>query len=153
MSARANKRPKRKKKGQKSGPPTVFKTVDLWANSVHCTETNWNTHIIAEHPDMAGREADVQKAIEDPDRVSPSTKTGLAFGHEKDVETETVRAIVYYNNPTAITSGRTVGHVGTAYVVDTINYSSRVGPPIYVKPDPVKEIERPTDKKEKEVGE
>jgi hypothetical protein len=137
MSARYHKRSKIKKKSGNSGPPTVFETVDLWANAVHCTQSNWDSHIIQEHPDMAGREADVQKAIEDPDRVSPSTVTGLAYGHEKDVETDTVRAIVYYNDPAAITTGRTAGRVGTAYVV-------------YVKPEAPKEIERPTDEKEKE---
>jgi hypothetical protein len=128
----AQGRPRHRKR--KSIPrPLVFKTTDVWGSAVHCTQSNWDMHIIVEHPDMQGRADDVKKTIEDPDRVSPSTFTGLAFGHEKTIESETIRAIVYYDDPAALQTGRTTGNVGTAYIVDTVNFASRIGTPIYVK--------------------
>jgi hypothetical protein len=125
-----------KKKHKKGTKPKLFQTKDVWGNPVHCTQENWVTHIVVEHPELIGREAHVQQAIEDPDRVSPSTITGLAFGLEKDIVNETVRAITYYVNPADRESGQTEGRLGTAYVVDTVNYNSRVGPVIYQKPIP-----------------
>jgi hypothetical protein len=127
---------------KKSIKPLVFETSDRWGSSVVCTQSNWETHIVAGHPELLGREDDVRKTIEDPDRVSPSTLTGRAFGHEKTMESETIRAIVYYDNPSLIFDGTTTAQVGTAYIVDTVNYSSRVGSAIYVK-----SIEKPETEK------
>ncbi len=151
---RPRKKSRKKLKKLPTGKPTLFVTADLWGNQIHCTQENWVTHIIVEHPELIGREGDVQKAIEDPDRVSPSTITGLAFGLERDIASETIRAITYYDDPAYREAGATAGRLGTAYVVDTINYSSRVGQPIYVKlqPTPESDDTPPIEKTEEEDG-
>jgi len=81
---------------------------------------------------MTGREADVARAIQDPDVIRPSTKTGLAFAFETVTTNETIRAIVYYTDATLIKMGRTDGMLATAYPDDPA-YSSQVGAPIYRK--------------------
>lgn len=140
MSSRGKK--SRHPRGKAPAPKKhLFKTTDVWGNTVHCTQDNWTTHIIVEHPELVGREADVKKAIEDPDRASPSTITGQAFGLEKEFASQTIRAITYYDDPLVREAGATEGRLGTAYIVDTVNYTSRVGAPIYVKPQPTPEPE------------
>jgi len=153
MSSRGKK--SRQSRGKLPAPKKpLFQTTDVWGNTVHCTQDNWTTHIIVEHPELLGREADVKKAIEDPDRVSPSTKTGQAFGLEKDIAAQTIRAITYYDDPIVREAGATKGQLGTAYVVDTVNYASRVGAPIYVKPQPTPTVEviHQTEQKEEKDG-
>jgi hypothetical protein len=81
---------------------------------------------------MAGRHGDAAKAIRDPDVVRPSTKTGKAFAFESVSTSETIRVIVYYDDPKMMQTGRTNGTVATAYPDDPA-YSSQVGPPIYRK--------------------
>jgi hypothetical protein len=108
---------------------------DLWGNTVTCPDHWWNTHIIDPvegHPEMTGREADVAKAIRDPDLVRPSTKTGMAYAFETFTTADTVRVIVYFDDPTLMRTGRTFGNVATAYPDDPA-YSSQVGAPIYRK--------------------
>jgi hypothetical protein len=89
------------------------------------------------HPEMAGREHDVKKAVEDPDFIRPSTLTGKALAFERVTSTDMVRVIVYYTDPTLIRTGRTIGVIATAYPDDPA-YRSQVGAPIYTKPAPKK---------------
>lgn len=81
---------------------------------------------------MAGRETDVAKAVQDPDLVRPSTTTGKAFAFESVSTTETIRVIVYYDNPALMQMGGTRGTIATAYPHDPA-YTSQVGAPIYTK--------------------
>ena len=116
-------------------PKNVIHEPDLYGNPVECTDTWWNTHIIDPiegHPEMTGRQGDVAKAIRDPDVIRPSTKTGKAYAFETVSTSETIRVIVYYDDPTMMTTGRTFGNVATAYP-DSPAYSSQVGAPIYRK--------------------
>lgn len=113
-----------------------FEVIDFWGNPVHCTTRNWEGHIIEPldgHPELTGREFEVAKAIEDPEFIRPSTKTGKAFAFDRVTTTDTVRAIVYYDNESATQSGNTYGWVGTAYPDDPA-WNSQVGAPIYTKP-------------------
>jgi hypothetical protein len=126
----------------------VLATPDFWGNPVHCTADNWTGHIIDPldgHPELAGREQDVAKAIQDPEIIRPSTKTGKAFAFERVTTADTIRAIVYYDDQLNIKTGGTFGWVGTAYPVDTA-YSSQVGAPIYQKPAPKPTTQHPTKK-------
>lgn len=110
--------------------------TDFWGNPVHCTADNWTSHIIEPldgHPELAGREKEVAKAIQDPDLIRPSTKTGKALAYDRVTSADTIRVIVYYNDPPAIKTGRTFGWIGTAYTDDPA-YASQVGAPIYQKP-------------------
>jgi hypothetical protein len=119
---------------KKSVKPHIA-TNDYWGNAVHCTQANWVGHIIEPtdgHPEMTGREHDVRKAIEDPDIIRPSTKTGKAFAFERITTADTIRVIVFYDDPVTIKAGRTYGWVGTAYPDDPA-YTSQVGSPIYTK--------------------
>lgn len=121
------------RKGSK--PKNVISEPDLWGNPVQCTDDRWNTHIldpIEGHPEMKGREGDVAKAIRDPDVVRPSTKTGKAYAFESVSTSETIRVIVYYDDPRMLQTGRTYGTVSTAYPDDPA-YISQVGAPIYRK--------------------
>ena len=122
-------------KRKRAKPKNAINTIDVWGCPVHCTSDQWNGHIIDPiegHVEMIGREVDVARAIQDPDVVRPSTKTGLAFAFETVSTSETVRVFVYYDNPTLMRAGRTRGRVATAYV-DTPDYTSQVGAPIYTK--------------------
>jgi hypothetical protein len=124
------------KKSVKKPKKHVIDTTDLYGNTVQCTSNQWTGHIIEPldgHPEMAGREHDVKKAIEDPEFIRPSTKTGVAFAFERVTSSETIRVIVYYEDPAMITAGATSGKVATAYPDDPA-YSSQVGFPIYTKP-------------------
>jgi hypothetical protein len=111
-------------------------TVDFYGNPVHCTSDQWHGHIIDPldgHPEMVGREADVKRAIENPEFIKPSTTTGLALAYEGVTSADTIRVIVYYENPAIIHAGATAGKVVTAYPDDP-SYPSNVGKPIYTKP-------------------
>lgn len=111
-------------------------TVDFYGNPVHCTSAQWHGHIIDPlegHPEMVGREAEVKKAIEDPEFIKPSTTTGLALAYESVTSADTIRVIVYYDNPATIQAGGTTGKVATAYPDDPA-YPSNVGRPIYTRP-------------------
>jgi len=126
----------------------VIETPDLWGNPVHCTADHWTGHIIDPldgHPELAGREIEVAKAIQDPEIIRPSTRTGKAYAFERVTSTDTIRAIVYYDDALSIKSGSTFGWLGTAYPVD-VAYSSQVGAPIYQKPAPNVAVKSPTRK-------
>jgi hypothetical protein len=119
-------------------PKLAIDTRDLWGSPVQCTQAWWVSHVldpIEGHPELTGREADVARAIQDPDIVRPSTKTGKAFAFETVSTTETIRAIVYYDDPKMLTTGRTSGQMATAYPDDPA-YTSQVGSPIYRKAKP-----------------
>lgn len=120
-------------------PKKIFATTDFYGNQVHCTAENWTGHIIEPldgHPELSGREHEVKKAIEDPDAIRHSTKTGMALSFERKTVADTVRAIVYYSDQTLIKAGATFGWVGTAYPVNSA-YSSQVSAPIYQRPFPM----------------
>jgi hypothetical protein len=117
---------------RKGKRPLKFGTNDIYGNSVKCTRETWDTHITAGHAEMIGREADAQTAIEDPDQIVPSTRTGIAFGFEKNFTSDTLRVIVYYDDPVLFPMGGTSGKVITAYADDDM-IKSRVGKPIFTK--------------------
>lgn len=122
-------------RGKRTKSQNIISESDLWGNPVHCTDSQWDTHIldpIEGHPEMKGRERDAAKAIRDPDVVRPSTKTGKAYAFESVSTSEVIRVIVYYDDPKMAQTGRTFGTVATAYPDDPA-YSSQVGPPIYRK--------------------
>jgi hypothetical protein len=117
-------------------PKHVINTPDFWGNSVHCTVDHWVGHIIDPldgHPELAGREQEVAKTIQDPEIIRPSTTTGKAFAFERVTPADKLRVIVYYADQSSIQTGRTFGSVGTAYPVN-VAYTSQVGAPIYQKP-------------------
>jgi hypothetical protein len=127
MASRKQVKPKQK--------PHPVATKDFYGNAVHCTAPQWESHIIDPidgHPEMDGREAEVRKTVEDPDYIRPSTTTGLAFAYEKITSIDTVRVIVYYENPALVKMGATTGKIATAYPDDP-NVTSQVGHPIYTK--------------------
>ena len=47
---------------------------DKDGNAVVCSQDTWNTHIVAEHPEMKGCEAHVQAAIEKPYQIYQDSK-------------------------------------------------------------------------------
>ena len=77
MTPKSRARKGRHRKGEKKNRAPLFSTVDKFGNSVTCSEKTWTAHITVEHPEMLGKEVEVQKAIEDPNVVSPSTKIPL----------------------------------------------------------------------------
>ena len=121
-------------------PKHHIATGDLYGNPTHCTAEQWVGHIIDAyegHPEMAGREHDVRRAVEDPDVIRPSTLTGKALAFERVTSTDIVRVIVYYTDQSLIKTGRTMGVIATAYPDDPA-YISQVGAPIYTKTTPKK---------------
>ena len=120
---------------KRSKAQNVVDEIDFWGNPVHCTAAWWTSHVldpIDGHPEMTGREAHVAKAVRDPDVIRPSTKTGKAFAFETITTAETLRVIVYYDDPNIASTGRTSGTIATAYPDDPA-YTSQVGSPIYRK--------------------
>lgn len=115
----------------------VFSTNDCFGSPVRLEQERWTNHIIDPydgHTELVGHEADVQLTVEDPDQIRPSTQTGKAFGFERALSTsETLRVIVYYDDPVQIWSGNTVGNVSTAYIDDQTTIS-RVGPVVWQRP-------------------
>ena len=47
----------------------VVETINIFGSPVFLTEDTWQTHIVTEHPCMAGMEKKVKKALETPDVV------------------------------------------------------------------------------------
>lgn len=126
----------------------IIATPDFWGNHVTCTADHWVGHIIEPldgHPELTGREHEVARAIQDPEIIRPSTKTGIAFAFERMTTADTIRVVVTYADPTGIKTGSTVGTVATAYPVDTA-YNSQVGVPIYQKTAAKPAIQSPTNK-------
>jgi len=88
------------------------------------------------HPELAGREKDVEKALQDPDRIVPTTRrvgpSKDELGYEHDTVSDTIRVWVRHDAPNQILAGTTSGYISTGYVVNS-SYCSQVGAPIYVK--------------------
>lgn len=127
---------KKVKKSSKSKIKKHIDTIDFWGNPVHCTWDQWHGHIIEPldgHPEMTGREAEVMKAIQDPDAVGYSTLTTIAMGYDKVTSADTIRVIVYYADETIVKAGATTGTIATAYPDDPA-YTSQIASPFYVKP-------------------
>jgi hypothetical protein len=84
---------------------------------------------------MMGAESHIQKAIEDPDVISPSTRVPTSsYAFQACISTGDVRVLVSYDDVTLVPAGSTSGVVQTAYPVDTITYNApQIGPPIYVR--------------------
>jgi len=110
-------------------------TPDVWGNFVRCSIDHWEEHIVDPldgHPELTGREKEVEQAILDPDLIRPSTATGRAFAFERRGTADEIRVVVSYQEPDLIRQGGTSGWVSTAYPIDYA-YSSQVGVPIYRK--------------------
>lgn len=117
--------------------PLVFSTTDFYGNLVTLSEDTWNTHVIIEHPAMAGLENLVQKTIQDPYeiRLSTASETGVAFVSPAGVgpRPEGIRVLVNYVD-IVYEKGATSGKIQTAYPIDVIKYgSSQIGRVIYKK--------------------
>lgn len=47
----------------------VFDLIDHNGSAVRCSATAWSNKILANHPELEGREDDIRRTISDPDQV------------------------------------------------------------------------------------
>lgn len=121
-------------------PPFKIDAKDYYGRRVVCSVERWENHILGRavgipHPELAGREGDVEQAIQDPHRIVPSKRKHKAentLGFELDTAMDTVRVMVEYEDALTKITPATCGYVLTSYVVDP-RINSQVGQPIYVK--------------------
>jgi hypothetical protein len=116
--------------------PLIFTTSDIKGNVVICATSTWNSHIERRHPEMRGRESDVQDAVSAPDAVFKSSVSPTALIHEK-VTTDFVqiRVVTTYDHIAGFENGTTIAKVNTAYPVDAVLYDKpQIGSPVYQKP-------------------
>jgi len=136
MTPKSRGRKGRHHRGRKRDKALLFLTADKFGNRVACSQQTWICYITVEHPEMAGREIEVQKAIEDPNIVSPSTKIPLSsYAFQANPSVTEIRVLVQYDDATLVTTGTTSGNVQTAYPIDSVKYNTpRIGAPIYTRP-------------------
>lgn len=106
-----------------------------------CSVERWENHIVnrasgVAHPEMLGRERDVEKALTDPDQIIPTTRRAGPskdeLGYDLQTASDTIRVWVRYDDPTQRFAGTTEGYISTSYV-DNPLINSQIGMPIYVK--------------------
>jgi hypothetical protein len=104
----------------------VFSTTDFYGNLVTLSGDTWNTHIVVDHPDMAGCENLVQETVQDPHeiRVSTLSDTGVVFVSSSGVgpRPEGIRVLVDYADA-FYEKGASSGRIVTAYPIDIVKYS------------------------------
>lgn len=60
--------------------PEHFTTIDPFGTHVTCSKITWQRHILPGHPEMLGREQEVQRTVKDPDKIFTSSST-----HERNI--------------------------------------------------------------------
>lgn len=98
-------------------------------------EDDWQGHVLVYHPEMAGQEDVVKRAVEDPKHLREGDyPDSRAFEIESATNPEGIRVFVRYEREMFVDGG-IPGNVTTAYPINSKKYQSRVGPIIYTRPD------------------
>ena len=61
----------------------IFATEDPYKNIVRLERDTWERHITKKHEEVGGREFDIRKTIETPDRIKRSTRDQDVVAFEK----------------------------------------------------------------------
>lgn len=113
----------------------AFTTVERGGNEVICTRSTWDSHVSVDHPEMAGLQGEVERALVDPSSIYPSTLSPNALVYEATTQGGIeIRAVVAFDDIAQYGTGTTIGKMNTAFPVDRVIYDTpHIGVPIYTK--------------------
>jgi hypothetical protein len=113
----------------------IWTTTCIHGGTVSLYEDDWQGHVLVYHPEMAGQEDVVKRAVEDPKHLREGDyPDSRAFEIESATNPEGIRVFVRYEREMFVDGG-IPGNVTTAYPINSKKYQSRVGPIIYTRPD------------------
>ena len=93
----------------------VFSTLDRDGNEVRLTESQWESHIAHEHPDVEPHLEEIRAVIEDPDIVAAVRSDEIflsTLGAVSRRSRQYLKVVVAYSNEV---TGRRIGSVRTAF--------------------------------------
>ncbi len=92
--------------------PILFEVETPIGFAVRCTTAYWSHVLIVKHPALAGHEADVERALRDPDEVRRSRKDASVYLFYSGSRPRWMCAVARHAEP--------IGFVVTAYPTDAI---------------------------------
>ena len=113
---------------------TIWTTVSIHGNTISLYEEDFQ-HIL-DHPEMAGQEDLLKKAVERPTAVREGRyPDSCTFERPWSTNPEGIRVLVRHDREVFL-GGGTTGHVTTAFPIDTGRYPRpRIGPIIATYPE------------------
>jgi hypothetical protein len=120
--------------GFSSSTNVIWTTVSVHGNTIYLYEDDFR-HIL-EHPEMAGQEELIKRAVESPTVVREGwVPSSCAFERPWSTNPEGVRVYVEHQRETFLYGG-TEGHVTTAFPIQTKRFpGARTGPIIASYPE------------------
>ena len=106
---------------------TLIDTVDIFGTPVYLLKDTWETKIINDHPQMAGMEKTVKKALENPDNVYKDSDFDSTHNYYYEHKSIKLKG---FGKHLKVSVDKELGRVKSAY---TLNKYGNEGEKIYPK--------------------
>jgi hypothetical protein len=101
---------------------TIFEVVDPQHNVVTLSQATYDDHIVTRHPEMEDQEIQIQKCVENPDKITKDPDYNTR-GYYRDHGDSTLRNFGLY---TKVAVNIDSGTIRTAYFTDNMKSGDKI---------------------------